>query len=444
MTPKRIHVVLLALLVAVLAVSLLSERAAVKLNVREAEYDQPVPSSDFQLPLPQATAPSNDSYQVRTEELLREVIDEILQIRNITLAEVKVEVVTKAWVVENWGKTYADRERTSLQKEDNVYRGFFMTSEGESLYQAQVEWAGGFVAAELGGKIYVVRENFDPGNEEKAKATLAHELTHIMQDKQVNISRARRTFDGEKARVALIEGDAAFTAEFFRNQTEIFATSSARALNEQFYPILLGNPLLSRVHLSVPESVQSLNYFPYKYGLEFIRALHKTGGWDVVNQAYANPPNSTEQILHPEKYLAGEGTQEVASVNVTDASWSRTDTEMYGEYFLAVMLAKWIPQREADNAAAGWGGDKFESYERDNESLFVWNITWDSALDAVEFDSAFKKMVKATGAEEENGVWCCDINNRFKTIKTEGQSTLILSSTSAAGVLLPFNSTTTP
>jgi hypothetical protein len=231
-------------------------------------------------------------------------------------------------------------------------------------------------------------------------------------------------------------------SEFFNNVTFTRVSSSAAIQNGQFYPILFGNPLLSQIHFSLPQSFSSLSYFPYKYGLEFVRALHDKGGWETVNQAYVNPPTTTEQILHPEKYFAGEAGVKVVLPKMTDSSWTRVGNETYGEYFLVVMLEKWIPQGEAERAAAGWGGDTLVSYEKGNDSLLAWNITWDSAVDATEFDAAFHKMTKATGAVEENGVWCCDINGRFMSVRTEGQSTLILTSTNATGVLAPLGNLT--
>ncbi len=375
----------------------------------------------------QTTDSSDDAYSIRVGQLLKEVSGEISQIRNATLPDVKFEIVTKAWVIANWGKTII-MAGGNPATQDKVYRGLFITSQSESLYRAQVEWAGGFVAAELGGKIYVVRENFNPFNDETAKSTLAHELTHILQNTLPKVPRGSRTFDGEKARLALIEGDASFTSEFFKNETFTRVSRSGEIQNERFYPVLLGSPLLN-IHFSLPASVSPLNYFPYKYGQEFVRALYNKGGWALVKAAYLNPPNTTEQILHPEKYFEGEGAVKVVAPNVTDSSWTRKSTDTYGEYFIDVMLAKWLPQSEADRAAAGWSGDSAVSFQRGNDSIFAWNVTWDSALDAAQFDAAFHKMTKAAGAVELKGVWCFEANGRFISVKTEGQSTVVIMST---------------
>ena len=52
--------------------------------------------------------------------------------------------------------------------------------------------------------------------------------------------------------------------------------------------------------------------FPYLAGSTWVSGLWASGGWDAVNAAYDQPPASTEQVLHPEKYVSGERPAEVA------------------------------------------------------------------------------------------------------------------------------------
>jgi len=76
-----------------------------------------------------------------------------------------------------------------------------------SLYDASLEWTGFFRVAKWQGRIYVVEENFDPTDEFKAKSTFVHELTHILQE-SYSIPARPKTFDGDKAKTSLTEGDA--------------------------------------------------------------------------------------------------------------------------------------------------------------------------------------------------------------------------------------------
>ena len=54
----------------------------------------------------------------------------------------------------------------------------------------------------------------------------------------------------------------------------------------------------------MPPILRESLLFPYTGGPSFVQRLQAQGGWDAVNAAFAKPPASTEQILHPEKYDA--------------------------------------------------------------------------------------------------------------------------------------------
>ena len=117
--------------------------------------------------------------------------------------------------------------------------------------------------------------------------------------------------------------------------------------------------------------------FPYTDGFTFTaNGLYGNGGFDAVNQALQTPPVSTEQILHPDKYFAGE--QPIA-VTLDDqsatlgAGWSRVYEQTMGELNIQVLAsggqepAVNIPgfptTSPREEVAAGWGGDRLNMYE---------------------------------------------------------------------------------
>src|SRR5262249_5212155 len=123
-----------------------------------------------------------------------------------------------------------------------------------------------------------------------------------------------------------------------------------------------GDPSTAELQ-SLPAILRESLMFPYIQGLAFVQGLQMAGGWQKVDDAFSTPPASTEQILHPEKYAAGE-----APVAVTLASdlakklgsgWTVPLVDTFGEFQLGVWLAgaPGIDKATADAAAAGWGGD---------------------------------------------------------------------------------------
>ncbi len=294
-----------------------------------------------------------------------------------------------------------------------------MISQDVDLYQTKLDWTGLFHAAVWQGKIYLVEDKFDLSNQFNAKSTLVHELTHILQA-EYSMPERPSTFDGDKARTSLTEGDATLMADTFKNNGVVPP------------PAEVNIPTTS----SLPSSINKLNRFVYRYGVEFIKALYEEGGWGRVESAYENPPKTTEQIMHPEKYFAQEDAQTVEAPTI-NGDWNLTKSEKYGEYFIRVMLEEWISEDDAEQAAEGWGGDTLAYYERDAEYLFTWKIVWDSADDAHEFYIAFQEMMYETSAEKENcSYWIA--NGRYISIQWNEGSTLIISSDNESIVQQPL------
>ncbi|MCX8150224.1 MAG: hypothetical protein N3D85_01785 [Candidatus Bathyarchaeota archaeon] len=360
-------------------------------------------------------------YKAQVQRLLQNAIAQVEQIRNVTLPPVEVEVVTKQWAIDTWGRGYADPDLTSILREEKIYKGLFMIAENESLYQASVDWAGNWGAATWNGKIYVVKENFDPWHLPNAEATFVHELTHIWQPRLPYVT----TFDAEKAQASLTEGDASYMGDFFINQTQQTASSTTTVAASQVPLFLLRTPLLKGLQLSLPATISYLNYFPYDYGKNYVSALYTKGGWTAVNQAYKNPPSTTEQILHPEKYFANETAQQIVAPSLTEDTWTQISTDSYGEYFIQVMLAKWLPLEDAKAASSGWGGDKLTYYERGNEYLFTWRIGWDTQYDACEFFVAFNFMMNNTAAVKDRFCYW-HINERYLSVGWDQSTNTVL------------------
>ena len=355
-------------------------------------------------------APNSDmaEYKAQAQRDFDNAKTAIEQIRGVKMPFINLQVVTKQWAIETWGKGYADPDITNILRQEKFYKGVFLIPENASLYQANVDWAGNFGAATWGEQIYVVKENFDPWDLPNAEATFVHELTHIWQPHLVNPD----SFDMDKAHGALVEGDASYMGDFFINQTKASPAPELTVNQVPFY--LLTNPALTQIHL-MPDAIWSLNYFPYDQGKTFLTAVFQNGGWKTVNSVYQNPPNTTAQILHPEQYFANQTNQPVNAPTLAENSWTQIKNDRYGEYFIQVMLKNWVPATEAKNASTGWVGDNYTYYERSNDYLFTWNIKWGSSCDASDFYVAFHNMAIAAGATDYGSCnWAA--NGRYLSI----------------------------
>jgi hypothetical protein len=164
---------------------------------------------------------------------------------------------------------------------------------------------------------------------------------------------------------------------------------------------------------TTPAVIQKQMMFPYEQGLVFVDALYQQGEYAAIDDAFADPPVSTEQILHPERYLAGEQPEMVALPPLTDtlgSGWEWVDENVLGEYTLRLYLEEQIASQNAIIAAEGWGGDRYAVYHRpDTEDLaMVIQINWDSRTEADEFASYFQSYAKARfdgAAPVETNCW---------------------------------------
>lgn len=236
--------------------------------------------------------------------------------------------------------------------------------------------------------LYVVLDRPEWGPREIT--TLAHEITHALQDQHYDLEaghRARRDEnDRQMAYTALVEGDATLAMLLYaqryltRAETEeAFSGSSGSALDQA--PLILQRELA----------------FPYLDGVGFVADHFRQGGWEAVARLWADPPESTEQVLHPERYRAGDRPITVGMPGLRDAlgpGWRMMEENTLGELDWRVLFEQYADAATADRAGTGWGGDRFQLLRRDEGGALVlaMRTAWDSEADAVEFFESYQKV----------------------------------------------------
>jgi len=377
------------------------------------------------------------AYKTQAQEIFNAAYGAWEQIRNGSLPHVELVIVTKQWAIDTWGKGYAQQNLQAIAVQQNIYQGLFLIPQNRSLYQATVDWAGNYVAATWEGKIYVIKENFNPWDLPSSEATFVHELTHILQQ---NLP-APTTFDEDKAHTALIEGDATFMANTYTNLTKSgYLQANLMPSNPDFPADII---TLADVH---PDTLSNLDYFPYTQGEIFVGALDQSGGFATVNRAYSAGyvPSSTAQILNPDLYFENITAKQVSLPHPTVGSWNQEQTSYgqsyntYGEYFIEDLLGNWLSETQAQTISAGWAGDNFTYYQNSGNSssyLFIWKIQWNDSSSANAFLTAFQNIARDNQAlSRENNQWYS--NERYLSIRlnTDENSTFIACSTFQAAV----------
>jgi hypothetical protein len=237
----------------------------------------------------------------------------------------------------------------------------------------------------------------------------SHEVIHALQDAHLDPDDLMEDFtslsgDQSLATTALYEGDAVAGSAAYLERHPALTGALLREVGRD-------SPVMDEA----PASVGIELLFPYISGAAFVDRLLAEGSWDAVDAAYADMPASTEQILHPLKYLERDEPALVALPDPTTAlgaGWRVVDEDTLGELQTAVLLADFEPgegfneitgdialPESARNAAAGWDGDRFALWEDgdgEREAL-VWRSVWDTPQDARAFSRAL--------AQFGNGRW---------------------------------------
>jgi hypothetical protein len=177
------------------------------------------------------------------------------------------------------------------------------------------------------------------------KPVMAHELTHALQDQHFNLRRfehwPKGDSDAEMAAHTLIEGDATLTMALYVANNPLRTLAFLKSL---------GATGMSTVELDkAPRAVRESLLFPYQQGIDWTTSLYKQGGWDRVSRAFTELPQSTEQILHPEKYFAHEAPVKVILPDITSLLNGK-------EQKTEIRVQRSEVSRSAGRAAAGNAG----------------------------------------------------------------------------------------
>ncbi|MEO6121216.1 MAG: hypothetical protein ABIW46_09390 [Acidimicrobiales bacterium] len=208
------------------------------------------------------------------------------------------------------------------------------------------------------------------------RTTLVHELVHALEDQHFDLDRPDLDDEAASAFQALAEGSAVTIEDRY---IESLSASERRAADgaesEQGRAIPTG----------VPEVVQIAFGFPYVFGPDLVRALLAAGGQARLDEAFAQPPLSTEQVLEPARYLSGDDPRPVAAPRADRPAF---DEGEIGELFLILMLRAELPERQAREAARGWGGDRYVAWRDAGRTCVRMRFVMDTLRDVDELGEA--------------------------------------------------------
>ncbi len=257
---------------------------------------------------------------------------------------------------------------------------------------------------------------------------LAHELSHALADQSFNLSKfikqGRKSDDGSTARLAVMEGQATWLMSEYlarkMNQSlrdspalvSMMSTMNDSSAGGQF-PVFENAPLYLRQTL----------VFPYTKGMLFQSALLARDGNNGFAEVFRNPPVSSQQILHPEKYFAGVKPTEPKLPNLKlSHGYKGLVGGSLGELEHGILLEQYTGKQRAADLAPHWKGSTFALMERKKVGrvVLLYAVEWDSEDIARQYFSAYREALRkkwkrmAVASETDTAVTGTGDDGRFE------------------------------
>jgi len=274
---------------------------------------------------------------------------------------------------------------------------------------------------------------------------LAHELTHALQDQHYGLEKYLspdiNNDDQALALASLVEGDASLVMFAFVTVPEgrkVTDVPDYIELIEQQSAFM--EATLPRF-AAAPRYIKQTLMFSYSYGTEFVKDFLLLHSWQELESLYRNPPSTTEQIMHPEKFFGEPDLPQDAEAAArrhfpeSKSGGDQIFSNVLGEFVTYLLLREELDEETAREGAAGWDGDlvvlkKIPGTEEGE--ILEMTFCWDSEAEAFEFRRAYEQYLLnryqaiPNGANDEEGFLAMVLDENRISIVSEG-STLYIS-----------------
>lgn len=215
------------------------------------------------------------------------------------------------------------------------------------------------------------------------------------------------SFDARMARLAVQHGDADMTKQLF--WAGLHVNGRRTDADAHVKKLVAGAEKWERetsgfAGLVAPRFLVRSSDFMWRRGGIFMETMRQEGGLARLRYVYKRPPESTEQVLHPEKYVQGERPATLDLGPLENLLRERKSAPLFrttlGELGTALLLES-IESKTRPEASEGWAGDLSMAWAEGDRTLLVWATTWDLERDAREFEDAASAAAFAVNGRDE-------------------------------------------
>ena len=374
-------------------------------------------SDEDAIPLPE-TKP----FSAEQETAIYEIRDAAMFIRGLNVSsEINEGTLTREEIrayYESIDSELTDEDRAEIEVYNTAFRMLRIFGPEDDLFDLYTDFWGdssaGFYALDE-DKLVLIGDGLNLSYEDKS--TLAHEYIHSFQDAAFDLDAWDKLHEKESDNEdgapteygtttdCLLEGDASLTET-------IYAQQVLGPEPEEDPAVDAGNPPAAED--DGPDTPPGfLRYMVFNYNECPLWALalwaDAGGKFDKINEAYARPPWTTEQIMHPEKYLQREGVTSMPPLDLRDRlgdGWERATSGIFGEFDVYNYVATVLDDEAAGaSAASGWGvgwiglytSEGEEDVADDDSTVVYVSLEFDNAAEFNEFAVIYGAVIEKLG-----------------------------------------------
>jgi hypothetical protein len=280
------------------------------------------------------------------------------------------------------------KDKRALQNALESLRAMGMVQGSVDLFAKQNQLAGATTLA-----------FYDPGKKEvvipgatldvEERVTLAHELTHTLDDQHFNLNKVNKVGDQHDtdAVTALVEGDAVWV----QNKYEAALSAADRRAYVRSQETAVAPGALK----GVPQIFEISNQWPYDFGPLFVDILHQVGGQDRVDRAFKSPPIDEEQVIDPLAYLDGDQPGPISLPTLPPGAKKLDSSKEFGALFWYLVLSERIDAHVAMKAALGWGADSYIDEREGTKTCVDVHYRGETLRDNTEMLTALHQWIAA-------------------------------------------------
>ncbi len=325
-----------------------------------------------------------------------------------------------------------DLDADEIETQQRFYRLFGLLGPDEDLLDSVLalytEQVAGFYNGETGE--LVVQATSDGALSAYDKSVAVHELIHALTDQHFGMFETLDAaiegdrFDEASAARALAEGDATYFQLVYIQRLPL-----GERLDVALEALTVDTGALD----DSPEFLVADLLFPYETGRIFVERLVDGGGVAAVDRAYTAPPSTTEHVIDPSRYEAGEPARAVDLPQISVAGYEVFDEGVFGQWALQTLFLDALDRGRVTQVGAGWGGDDHLILDNGSDVAFVYEYLGDSGQDTEDLTAAFIELARTEmgagqGAEFEDG-FLFDEGGPYVWVDRSGDALVVIAAT---------------